>query len=366
MRPGINTLRLAAFHQFDDCFSFAAKWKKVSRLEDPMEKYKLIWTKYTTYLLSKEEPTNSRLYAWTHNLALPYISKHEHHFHLASVYNIEDTIGDELPRKITHPLQTTWTVIGQKKKKSPPTSPVQTKTFKQTTLNIDNTKNTLELSNINHPKQWKLAETATKKKRTHSQTTNESPNRNQNKPNKTTQQPLAHMTNALTLISKHMRRGTTKLIPPHTLKGTPPQENVKLIDPDKTADKAQTIDENSTPLQMEFVEPMQIDTDDSHIAHTQPTTNNTTTGITNAEPTLTSTAPVNNPYAQTTQKNTDNTEEMTAETTYPKGPRPIKTIHCLKDNQCNRQCIPKPRRSSQLTTDSTDSESNGLPATSTS
>jgi hypothetical protein len=127
-----------------------------------MEKYKLIWTEYTTYLLNKEEPTNSQLYAWTHNLALPYISKHEHHFHLASVYNIEDTIGDQLPREITHPLQTTWTVIGPKKKKSPPTSPVQTKPFKQTTLNIDNTKNTLELSNINHPKQWKLAEMATK------------------------------------------------------------------------------------------------------------------------------------------------------------------------------------------------------------
>ena len=287
------------FHQFDDCFSFEAQWKKVSRIEDPMEKYKLIWTEYTTYLLNKEEPTNSQLYAWTHNLALPYISKHEHHFHLASVYNIEDTIGEQLPREITHPLQTTWTVIGPKKKKSPPPSPVPAKNFQETTLNIDNTNTTLELRNINHPKQWKLVETATKKKRTHSQTTNESPNRNRNKPNKTTQQSLAHMTNALTLISKHMRRGTSKLMPPHTLKGTPPRENANLIDPDKISDNAQSIDENSFPPQADLVEPMRIDAEDSHLAHTQPTTNNTPTGVLTAEPTSTST-PVYNPYATPT------------------------------------------------------------------
>jgi hypothetical protein len=76
-----------------------------------------------TYLIQNEESTNSQLYAWTHNLVLPYLSRYESDYHLASVYAIKDNIKQQLPRKITNPLQTQWTKIGSKKKRTPPPSP---------------------------------------------------------------------------------------------------------------------------------------------------------------------------------------------------------------------------------------------------
>lgn len=110
------------YHQFDDCITFAATWKRASEKDDPLDKYKIIWNEYALYLIHQEEPTNSNLYAWTHNIALPYIHKHDPDYHLASVYEIEDTIQKQLPRDITHPLQTEWIEIGTKKKRAATTS----------------------------------------------------------------------------------------------------------------------------------------------------------------------------------------------------------------------------------------------------
>ena len=93
------------------------------------------------YLINKEETTNSQLYTWTHNLALPYLSEHASDYHLASVYEIEDTIQQQLPREITHPLQSTWTEIGSRKKRTPPTSPSRTRPTTPTTTNTTNDHN---------------------------------------------------------------------------------------------------------------------------------------------------------------------------------------------------------------------------------
>jgi hypothetical protein len=66
---------------------------------------------------------------------------------------------------------------------------------------------------------------------------------------------------------------------PHTLKGTPPRDNVNLIDPWQDSRQNPNNRWKHTPPQVELAEPMQIDIDYSHIAHTQPITNNTPTGI---------------------------------------------------------------------------------------
>ena len=140
------------FHQFDDCNSFADKWKQADTSDIPTEKYKIIWNEYTTYLLQNEEPTNSQLYIWTHNLVLPYLSRHEPDYHLASVYAIEDNIQQQLPREITNPLQTTWTEIGLKKKRTPPTSPNHTRPTTPTTTNT-----TFDQQNNNNPQLTRLS-----------------------------------------------------------------------------------------------------------------------------------------------------------------------------------------------------------------
>ena len=123
------------YHQFDDCMSFAAKWKRASENKDPLDKYKIIWNEYSQYLINQEEPTNSNLYAWTHNIALPYIHKYDFDYHLASVYEIEDIFQKQLPREITHQLQTNWIEIGTKKKRTPTTSPEQNSTPKHANIN---------------------------------------------------------------------------------------------------------------------------------------------------------------------------------------------------------------------------------------
>jgi hypothetical protein len=122
-----NSYVAFGFHQFADCVEFAVKWEAVTNSDNPLEKYKLIWNEYTQYLIHREEPTNSQLYSWTHNLALPYLSLHAPDYHLASVYKIEDAIDEQLSREFTHPQHSTWTEIQSKKKRTPPSSPIANK-----------------------------------------------------------------------------------------------------------------------------------------------------------------------------------------------------------------------------------------------
>jgi hypothetical protein len=44
------------FHQFDDYYSFAIKWKKASAQENPTENYKIIWNEYSQYSSTKKNP----------------------------------------------------------------------------------------------------------------------------------------------------------------------------------------------------------------------------------------------------------------------------------------------------------------------
>jgi hypothetical protein len=91
--------------------------------KNPLDKYHLIWKEFTSYLLNQEEITNSNLYSWTHNLALPYLIEHDPDYHLASVCEIEEIIQTKLPLDITNPAKTPWTEISNRKKRSTSFSP---------------------------------------------------------------------------------------------------------------------------------------------------------------------------------------------------------------------------------------------------
>ena len=123
-----NSYVAFGYHQFDDCYTFAAEWKQVTEKIDPLEKYHLIWNEFTRYLINQEEITNSNLYSWAHNLVLPYLIDHDPDYHLASVCEIEELVQTKLPLDITNPAKTPWTEISKKKKRNSSSSPPRTPT----------------------------------------------------------------------------------------------------------------------------------------------------------------------------------------------------------------------------------------------
>jgi hypothetical protein len=100
------------YYHTKNIYDFIEKWEQASY--SIFDVGKLVWHKYSCYLIHQTSPTNPQLMVWTLNIALPFLFNHNSNYRLAR--NIEEATNTKLP---SNPNM--WLQIGKKKKKSPQT-----------------------------------------------------------------------------------------------------------------------------------------------------------------------------------------------------------------------------------------------------